>query len=95
MPQQHRAAFYAKPIWLRLRAHVRELASTAGVTYLNASDWVEDERQFADSMHLNMEGARVFSTRLAQTLAKLCQTSESVTTNLAHNKSARHNEAHP
>jgi lysophospholipase L1-like esterase len=74
---------------------VRELANTAGVTYLDASDWVEDERQFADSMHLNMEGARVFSTRLAQTLAKLGQTSESVTTNLAHNKSARHTEAHP
>ena len=93
MPQQHRAAFYAKPIWPRLRTHVRELASTAGVTYLNASDWVEDERQFADSMHLNPEGARVLSTRLAQMMAKLGQTGESITTNLAHNESPRQTEA--
>ena len=82
LSRQHRAAFYAKPIWPRLRAHVRELASAARVTYLNASDWIEDERQFADSMHLTPDGARVFSARLAQVLAQLVQTGETVTPHL-------------
>jgi hypothetical protein len=94
MPRQHRAAFYAKPIWPRLRAHVRELASEAGVTYLNASDWVEDESQFADSMHLNPDGARVFSARLARTLAKLGQTGDTGTTHLAQGQTAPQPEVH-
>jgi hypothetical protein len=94
MPRQHRAAFYAKPIWPRLRAHVRELASAAGVAYLNASDWVEDESQFADSMHLNPDGARVFSARLARALAKLGQAGETGTTHLAQSQTAPQTEAH-
>ncbi|MCS6243344.1 MAG: SGNH/GDSL hydrolase family protein [Opitutus sp.] len=95
MPRQHRAAFYAKPIWPRLRAHVRELASAAGATYLNASDWVEDEGNFADSMHLNPDGARVFSTRLARSLAQVGQSGETVTPQLAQGKTAPKTEAHP
>ena len=95
MPRQHRAAFYAKPIWPRLRAHVRELASAAGATYLNASDWVEDESHFADSMHLNPDGARVFSARLAQSLAQLSQTGETSTPQLAQGQATPKTEALP
>ena len=71
MPKQHRESFYSLPVWPRLRDHVRHLAVEADVTYLNASDWVGDDGQFADSMHLNPDGARVFSDRLARSLAQL------------------------
>ena len=71
MPRPHWESFYSIPVWPRLRIHVQHLAAEAGVTYLNASDWVGDDAQFADALHLNPAGARVFSARLARELAQL------------------------
>lgn len=71
MPARHRAAFYGTPVWTRLRAHLQVLASEADVVCVNASDWVSDERQFEDAMHLNPEGARTFSRRLATAITAL------------------------
>jgi hypothetical protein len=71
MPRPHWESFYSLPVWPRLRNHLQHLAAEAGVTYLNASAWVADDAQFADALHLNPAGARVFSARLARELAQL------------------------
>jgi hypothetical protein len=84
MPRPHRESFYCLPVWPRLRNHVRQLAGEAGVTYLNASDWVIDDSQFADALHLNPAGARVFSARLARELAQLDPTKALNGEGLAH-----------
>jgi len=71
LPSQHRAAFYTTSVWPRLREQVRQLANATDVNCLDASDWVNDDEKFADSLHLNPEGARLFSARLALSLSQL------------------------
>lgn len=71
MPSRHRQTFYATPVWQLLRQQVQKQTQESGALYLNASEWVNNDAQFEDAMHLNQEGARVFSTRLADTLRQL------------------------
>lgn len=65
MPSKHRDEFYSLPAWADLRAYLQSLAARENAAYLSASDWVPDDRDFMDSMHMNERGAKVFSRRLA------------------------------
>lgn len=69
MPSKHREAFYASPVWTRLRAHLRHLAAAEGITYLSAADWVRADGEFEDAMHLSPAGAKDFSGQLAKVFA--------------------------
>jgi hypothetical protein len=71
MPTRHRQVFYGSPVWPRMHDYVQSLAWEEGAVFLTASDWVEDDKNFEDAAHLNENGAKVFSERLAATLARL------------------------
>jgi hypothetical protein len=70
MPAKHRQSFYSMRSWTELRAHIQALANEEHAIYLSASDWMPDD-DFEDTTHLNQEGARQFSAKLATTLAGL------------------------
>ena len=95
LPRPHRAAFYTTAVWPRLRQQINQLAAASGASYLNASDWVNDDDQFADSVHLNPAGARLFSSRLALWLAKLAPPDQSGSATLAQNPEGRLDPASP
>lgn len=71
MSPHHRETFYSLPVWTEMRARLQTLASKQRVTYITASDWVPDGKDFEDAVHLNEQGARYFSARLASTLSQL------------------------
>jgi len=64
MTQEHRRRFYSTPEWAAYRQYVTALIHDAGGVYLDASDWVGTEG-FADHLHLNADGAKVFTRRIA------------------------------
>ena len=65
MPPKHRQEFYSLPAWADLRAHLRSLAARENASYISASDWVTNNADFEDPLHMNQRGAQVFSRRLA------------------------------
>lgn len=69
MPSRHRTVFYASPAWVQMRGALQTLAGDEQATYIPASDWVLDDGKFEDATHLNEEGARYFSARLAAAVA--------------------------
>jgi hypothetical protein len=68
MPRAHRDQYYRSEEWKSYEARLIELVDAAGGLFVNAADWVDDDG-FADHLHLNAKGARVFSTRMALRLA--------------------------
>lgn len=68
MSSPHRRNFYDTESWRRYRAHLQTLAASQNALYLNASDWIADDALFQDHIHLNSDGATVFSRKLAQAL---------------------------
>lgn len=70
MPSRHREEFYSLPAWADLRGYLQTLAARENAVYLSADDWVTNDADFEDAMHLNEAGAQLFSARLAVALAK-------------------------
>lgn len=68
MSPRHLHTFYSLPVWAEMRSYLQSLASQNDVTYIAASDWVREGTDFEDTVHLNEQGARAFSTRLAAVL---------------------------
>ncbi|MBC8137723.1 MAG: hypothetical protein H8F28_17725 [Fibrella sp.] len=64
MSLHHRSTYYDNAEWLQLRKHQQEALRKEGAEYVNASDWITDEKHFADHLHLNSEGATRFSRQL-------------------------------
>ncbi|HWD92001.1 MAG TPA: SGNH/GDSL hydrolase family protein [Verrucomicrobiae bacterium] len=71
MSPRHRETFYSLPVWREMRAHLQALASRQNTTYIMASDWVPEGTNFEDTVHLNEQGARCFSARLATALSQM------------------------
>ncbi len=65
MPESHRTRYYRGPEWTAYQAWLTELVREAGGSYVDASDWIGDDG-FADHLHVNAEGALVFSRRLGK-----------------------------
>jgi hypothetical protein len=70
MPSRHRDIFYSSPSWGQMRAYLQTVARENHAVYISASDWVKDDRAFEDATHLNEEGAKQFSVKLAETLSQ-------------------------
>lgn len=68
MRSAHRNMFYDTPWWLQYVAHIRNLLEPYGVTYIDASKWIQDDSLFDDPLHLSTEGAAQFSERLGRML---------------------------
>ncbi|HEX4262906.1 MAG TPA: SGNH/GDSL hydrolase family protein [Verrucomicrobiae bacterium] len=71
MSPRHRETFYSLPIWSEMRSHLQALANEHDAAYITASDWVQDGADFEDTVHLNEQGARYFSARLAEALSQM------------------------
>jgi hypothetical protein len=78
MSPRHRQTFYALPVWTETRAYLQSLAQQQHATYIVASDWVQDGTNFEDTVHLNEQGARAFSARLATVMSRLASSSTNV-----------------
>jgi hypothetical protein len=70
MPSRHRNIFYSSPAWNQMRAYLQTLAQQNRAIYLSASDWMKDDQAFEDATHLNEQGAKQFSAKLAETLSQ-------------------------
>jgi len=75
MSPRHLQTFYSIPVWAETRAYLQSLAKQERVTYIAASDWVPNSANFEDTVHLNEEGARSFSTRLATVMSRFATAS--------------------
>ena len=64
MPSAHRSRFYATPEWTTYENALRKQTNENGARFINAADWIGDDG-FEDPLHLNPQGAAVFSRRLA------------------------------
>lgn len=69
-PGDFRTTYYSSDAWSRYRAHVRALLEGEGVVFVDAHDWVENDRDFRDTVHFASPSADNFSRRLARTLAR-------------------------
>jgi hypothetical protein len=70
MSPHHWQNFYSVPEWPLFREHLRKLAASRGVEFIEAEDWVKEQSGFADNVHLSPEGAKLFSQRLARELGR-------------------------
>jgi len=70
MPMQtnHRDFYYSSDAWRRYRSYLKAKLSERGIVFIDATDWALDS-DFLDDIHLNDQGAKTFSARLAMTLA--------------------------
>lgn len=65
MHPSHVNRYYQTPGWTHYRGYVRRLLASEGASYLQADDWIQDERLFADHLHASPPGAALFSRKLA------------------------------
>ncbi|ATB42792.1 hypothetical protein CYFUS_008271 [Cystobacter fuscus] len=71
MPDGRPPAFHEEPASRALRAYNRAKVEAAHGLYIDASQWVVERRYYkADGVHLNPEGARLFSERLGRELSR-------------------------
>lgn len=68
MRRAHRSLFYDTSAWNQYVAHLRTLLAPYRVTFIDASQWVNDDSLFADPLHLSEQGAAQFSQRLGSLL---------------------------
>ena len=71
LPSRHRNIFYSSPAWGEMRAYLQSLAQQNHATYLAASNWIQDDKEFEDATHLNEEGAKEFSRKLAVAISRM------------------------
>jgi len=69
MTPRNRQLFYSTDAWKKYRGYLQPLIQREGVVYVDANDWVPEADCFADTRHLNRQGAVIFTERLARTLA--------------------------
>jgi hypothetical protein len=70
MPSKHRDTFYSLAAWKQMRSYLQSLAAQKNVLYVSASDWVQDNG-FEDAMHMNEQGAKIFSAQLAADIPRI------------------------
>jgi hypothetical protein len=65
LPPKHVQTFYETRAWQGYQGHLRELLAKQNVAVVDASRWFPDASKFGDALHLNEQGAKEFSRRLA------------------------------
>ena len=53
-----------------MRDYLQALAQQNQALYVSAADWVTDDKNFEDATHLNEQGAKLFSAKLAANLSQ-------------------------
>lgn len=67
---EHRSRLYDTPEWRSYRAYLQRLLGAEGAYYITASDWIPDDKDFRDSLHMNENGAKAFSAKLAEVIGE-------------------------
>jgi len=70
MPSGRPPEFHDEPTSRTLRAYNRAQVEAANGIYIDASHWVQDRRYYKDGVHLNPEGARLFSAQLGEEISR-------------------------
>jgi hypothetical protein len=70
MSPYHRQVFYSQPAWHEYMKALAALANQRGIDFLDASDWVQSEQDFADHLHMSPRGCQSFSVHLGEAIAK-------------------------
>ncbi|OJH40111.1 SGNH/GDSL hydrolase family protein [Cystobacter ferrugineus] len=71
MPDNRPPAFHDGPASRALHAYNRAKVEAAHGLYIDASQWIPERKYYeADGVHLNPEGARLFSERLGRELSR-------------------------
>ena len=78
MPSRHRRLFYSTQAWSVLRDQLQQSAMQNDTMYISAADWVTNDNEFEDVIHLNETGAKDFSAKLAQALQRLPQVPKNI-----------------
>jgi len=69
MPSTHIKDVYTNPAWTTYQSQLVRYLDRNGVQHIDASQWILNDDEFADAIHLSTVGAGTFSSRLADTVA--------------------------
>jgi hypothetical protein len=69
MTSVHRNLYYSTVEWQQYRRHLQQQLQAEGVAFSVASDWITNDADFSDGLHLDKTGADIFSKRMAQVIA--------------------------
>ena len=72
LPPSHITTYYSTPEWASYKERVQHALSQEGIEFLDGSQWEPDARDYLDSVHLNEEGSKQFTSHLAQCLLAGC-----------------------
>ena len=66
----HVATFYHTPEWRQYASAMRQKLAAENISFIDASEWIPAETDFADHLHLTEQGAVQFSERLGTQLRR-------------------------
>jgi hypothetical protein len=69
MDSAHRNSYYSTVAWQKYQTYLKQRLEGKGITYVIASDWVSNDGDFSDGLHLNKMGANIYSAKMAQFMA--------------------------
>ena len=69
----HRERFYTRASWSAYKSKLQALSQQRGFTFVDASDWLPEQSQFMDALHMTLPSASDFSYRLGRELAGVPQ----------------------
>jgi len=70
MSPDHRAKFYARPLWGQYLQALDKLSAERGIRVIDASQWLLTQADFADHLHMTVDASREFSLRLGRELSQ-------------------------
>ena len=70
MSPTHWNAYYSRPLWARYQSAIETLAAARGIRFIDASDWMHSQSDFADHLHMAPEVIDGFSERLGSELVR-------------------------
>jgi hypothetical protein len=68
MHPYHVETFYRLAAWQQYTSRLRDILAEQNVAFIDASNWISSEQEFADHLHLSPLGASQFSEKLGSRL---------------------------
>jgi hypothetical protein len=68
MHPYHVETFYRLAAWKQYTSRLRDILAERNVSFIDASNWIASEQEFADHLHLSPSGATQFSEELGNRL---------------------------
>jgi hypothetical protein len=71
MSPYHRSAFYSRPAWPKYLAAIESLAAQRGYGVIDASEWIPNDDDFADHLHMTINASKGFTARVGSALTAM------------------------